>query len=155
GRKPMATSSNRCWVEEEFGGVSLGDRRRDARLLEAATAMADHPAASNPQRLDWNELRAFYLMVNNRRATPDNLQSGHGQRTRDRMTAVSNRVLIVHDTTELDFTAHPAVHAELGPIGTGDGVGLLQHNSLAFDPEGKQILGLIDQQLQRRQPRAA
>ena len=26
----------------------------------------------------------------------------------------------------------------------------MQHNSLAFDPEGKQLLGLIDQQLEKR-----
>jgi transposase-like protein len=147
------TSSNRRWVEDEFAGVSLGDRRRDARLLEAATAMADQPTASNPQRLDWNELRAFYRLVHARRSTLEILQSGHRERTRARMTATAQRVLIVHDTTELDFTDHPAVHDELGPIGTGAGVGLLQHNSLAFDPESKQILGLVHQQLERRQPR--
>jgi hypothetical protein len=146
-------SSNRLWVEEEFAGVSLGDRRRDARLREAATAMADRPTASHPQRLDWNELRAFYRLVNHERTTLDNVQSGHRERTRTRMTATPNRVLVIHDTTELDFTDHPAVHAELGPIGTGTGVGLLQHNSLAFDPEGKQVLGLIHQQVERRQPR--
>lgn len=146
-------SSNRLWVAEEFVGVSLGDRRRDARLQEAATAMADRPTASNPQRMDWNELRAFYRLANHRRATLDNLQSGHRERTRTRMAATPHRVLVIHDTTELDFTAHPAVHAELGPIGTGEGVGLLQHNSLAFDPEGKQVLGLIDQHVERRQPR--
>jgi Transposase DNA-binding len=147
------TSSNRRWVEEEFVGVSLGDRRRDARLLEAATAMADQPTASNPQRFDWNELRAFYRLVHARRSTLEVSQSGHRERTRARMTATPHRVLIVHDTTELDFTDHPAVHDELGPIGTGAGVGLLQHNSLAFDPEGKRILGLVHQQLERRRPR--
>ena len=147
------TSSNRRWVEEEFAGGSLGDRRRDARLLDAATAMTDQPTASNPQRFDWNELRAFYRMVNAPRSTLENLQSGHRDRTRARMAATPNRVLVVHDTTEIDFTDHPAVHEQLGPIGTGGGVGLLQHNSLAFDPEGKQILGLVYQQLERRQPR--
>jgi hypothetical protein len=147
------TSSNRRWVEQEFAGVSLGDRRRDARLLQAATAMADQPTASNPQRFDWNELRAFYRLVHARRSNLEILQSGHRERTRARMAATPQRVLIIHDTTELDFSDHPAVHGELGPIGSGAGVGLLQHNSLAFDPEGKQVLGLVHQQLERRQPR--
>jgi hypothetical protein len=147
------TSSNRRWVEEEFAGVSLGDRRRDARLLETATAMADQPTASNPQRFDWNELRAFYRLAHARRSTLEILQGGHRERTRTRMTSAPQRVLIIHDTTELDFTSHPAVQDELGPIGTGGGVGLLQHNSLAFDPEGKQVLGLVHQQLERRRPR--
>src|SRR5947208_17172957 len=78
----LEISSNRRWVEQEFAGVSLGDRRRDARLLEAATAMADQPTASNPQRFDWNELRAFYRLVHARRSTPEVLPSGHRERTR-------------------------------------------------------------------------
>ena len=52
-------SSNRDWVEQELGEVRLGDARLDRRLLETATRMADRPTASNPQRLDWNELRGL------------------------------------------------------------------------------------------------
>jgi hypothetical protein len=154
-RMSQDVPSNRGWVEQEFAGVSLGDCRRDARLREAATAMLDRPTASNPQRLDWNELRAFYRVANGPRATLDNVQGGHRQRTRERMAATAGRVLVVHDTTELDFTAHPAVHGQLGPVGGGGGVGLLQHNSLAFDPEGKRVLGLVHQQLECRRPRPA
>ena len=146
-------SSNRRWVEVEFAGVSLGHCLRDARLREAATAIADMPSASNPHRLDWNELRGFYRIVNDSHATLENLQSGHRQQTQARMTAAPHRVLVIHDTTELDFTDHPAVHDQLGPIGTGTSVGLLQHNSLAFDPDAKQVLGLIYQQLECRQLR--
>src|SRR3954467_10766035 len=94
-------SSNRRWEEQEFAGVRLGDTRRDARLREAATAMADQPAASNAQRLDWNELRAFYRVANGPRATLENLQDGHRRQTRARMVATAGRVLIIHDTTEL------------------------------------------------------
>jgi len=146
-------SSNRQWVEHEFAGVSLGDKRRDGRLLDNATAIADRPQASNPQRLEWKELRAFYLLMNGPRAQLDILQSGHRECTRQRMLHTPNRLLNIHDTTDLDFTNHPAVHDDVGPIGDGDGVGLLQHNTLVFDPEGKQLLGLLHQQLYRRPPR--
>ena len=145
-------SSNRVWVEAEFGGVCLGDKRRDAQLLDAATAMADQPSASNPERFDWNQLRSFYRTVDTPRAQPEILQQTHRARTRTRMSACLNRVLIVHDTTEVDFTDHPALHDELGPIGTGEGVGLLQHNSLAFDPQARPMLGLIDQHMELRRP---
>lgn len=148
-------TGNRVWVEQELGEVRLGDARLDRRLLETATRMADRPTSTNPQRLDWNELRGFYRVVHARRARLHLLQEPHRLRTLERMNACPRRVLIIHDTTDLDFSDHPAVHADLGPIGTGSGVGLLQHNSVAFDPEGKQVLGLVYQQLVKRRPRPA
>jgi hypothetical protein len=151
---PAPTESmNRKWVEQEFGKVSLGDDRLNQALIESATAMADKPSATNPQRMDWNELRSFYGVAHAQRAQPHILQEHHRQQTRQRMIACPNRVLNVHDTTEIDFTEHTALHPHLGPIGRGNRLGLLQHNSLAFDPEGKQMLGLIYQQVTRRQAR--
>jgi hypothetical protein len=149
------SSSNRAWIEQELGGVRLGDVRLDRRLLATATRMADQPTATNSQRLDWNELRGFYRVVHAQRAQPHLLQEHHRRRTQQRMSVCPQRVLIIHDTSELDFTDHPAVHPHLGPIGTGGGFGLLQHNSIAFDPEGKQLLGLVYQQLVKRQSRPA
>jgi hypothetical protein len=149
--KTEQPSSNRLWVEQEFGGVSLGDRRLEQTLLDTATAIAEQPDASHPQRFDWNELRCFYRLVDADRAQPHLLQDTHRQRTRQRMTACATRVLVIHDTTALEFTRHAALHPALGPIGNGDAVGWLQHNSLAFDPEGQQLLGLSAQQLVVRQ----
>ena len=63
-------------------------------------------------------------------------------------------VLIHHDTTTLDFSSHHALQGA-GPIGDGDGTGFLQHNSLAFSPDGKRLLGLIFQQVFVRQPAPA
>lgn len=140
-------------MEREFGTISLGDKRRDARLIDSATQIADRPTASNPQRLNENDLDGFYRLVHGPRAQPDIIQQGHRERTRERMFTTPNRILNIHDTTELDYTGHTAIHDELGPIGTGKQRGLLQHNSIAFDPEGKQILGLIHQQLVKRQER--
>ena len=145
-------SSNRTWVESEMIGVSLGDKRLDRRLIDVVTTIADHPAASNPNRFDWNELRGFYRIVRTQRATTDILQDIHRQRTLQRMTTCPNRVLIVHDTTELNFSHHPALHDDLGPIGSGKQLGFLQHNSLAFDPQARQILGLVHQQMTLRKP---
>jgi hypothetical protein len=40
-------------------------------------------------------------------------------------------VLVLHDTTQLDFTSHAALQGT-GPIGEGHARGFLQHNSLAM-----------------------
>lgn len=62
-------------------------------------------------------------------------------------------VLLVHDTTVLDFTSHHALTGA-GPIGDNHGQGFLQHNSLAFTPDGG-LLGLAYQQVKTRQPAPA
>jgi len=54
-------------------------------------------------------------------------------------------VLILHDTSEMDYTDHTALQGT-GPIGDGQGRGFLQHNSLAVLPEPRQVLGLAYQQ---------
>jgi hypothetical protein len=110
------------------------------------------PSGSLPQRLDWNELRGFYRLVDQPAATPDALQAPHRLRTRRRMTR-PDPVLIVHDTSMLDFTSHPALHPHIGPIGDGDGRGILQHNSVAFAPRTHELLGLAYQQMELRVPR--
>jgi hypothetical protein len=61
-------------------------------------------------------------------------------------------VLILHDTTELNYTHHPAL-VGVGPVGDGHGRGFLQHNTLAVVPAPRQVLGLAYQQLRLRQPR--
>ena len=139
------------WAQQEFGSVDLGDQRRTKRLVRSAELLSTRPSGSLPQRLDWNELRGFYRLVDQSTATPDRLQEGHRQRTRERMNR-TDPVLIIHDTTELDYTSHPALHPQVGPIGNGHGKGVLQHNSLAFAPKTHELLGLVYQQMELRQP---
>ena len=76
------------------------------------------------------------------------IQTPHWDQTR-RAMGQHPTVLILHDTTELDFTSHPALDG-VGPIGNGSGRGFLQHNSLAVVPEPRQVLGLAYQQLELR-----
>ena len=62
-------------------------------------------------------------------------------------------VLLVEDTTELDFTAH-ASKTGLGLIGDGRGRGLLLHSTLALEPSQRTLLGLAHAQVVLRQPKA-
>jgi hypothetical protein len=59
-------------------------------------------------------------------------------------------VLLIEDTTELDFTAHPTMSG-LGPVGDGHGRGLLLHETIAVVPGTRQILGLAHLQVVLRQ----
>lgn len=132
-----------------FAAVDLGDQRRTERLIASAAQIAAHPEKAFTQIFDWNELRGFYRLCHQQTATLPTLQGPHWQQTRQAM-GQQPLVLILHDTTELDFTSHRALQGT-GPIGDGRGRGFLQHNSLAIVPAPKQVLGLAYQQLYRRE----
>src|SRR4051794_29029932 len=96
------------WAQDNFAAAALGLQARTDRLVHTAGKLALHPEGSLPARLDWNELRAFYGLVHRPEASPQALLGGCFAHTRELMTQTPGAVLIVHDTTELDFTDHPA-----------------------------------------------
>src|SRR5947209_14503233 len=96
----------RAWAEQNFATADLGDRRRTRRLVESAAKIAAHPEKSFTQVFDWNELRGFYRLCNQSQATLAAAQQPHWEHTRQAMSRAA-LVLILHDTTELDFTGHP------------------------------------------------
>lgn len=142
------------WAQAEFGTVPQLEKRSRDRLVAAAALLAQRPQGSLPQHFDWAELKGLYRLIHKVAPTPELLQQVHRERTRERMTR-PEPVLIIHDTTQLDFTTHAAVRDQLGPIGDDGGCGFLQHNSLAIDPAGPAVLGLIAQQTFRRDPAPA
>ena len=139
-----------AWAEQQFGQVALGDVRRTRRLVGSAAHIAHHPEHSFPQIFNGNALRGFYRLCHRQEATLTALQQPHWQLTRQAM-AQQPLVLILHDTTQLDFTGHAALQGA-GPIGEGHARGFLQHNSLAIVPQPRQVLGLAFQQWRVRQP---
>jgi hypothetical protein len=144
------------WAESEFRGTPGLNARFQARLVHTAAALATRPQGTLPTRFDWAELKGAYRLVHAVTA-PDSVQDVHRQRTRERAAAVRTPVLFIHDTTQLDFSGHAAVADQLGPIGDGAACarGFVQHNSLAVDPAGPHVLGLIHQQTILRTPRPA
>jgi hypothetical protein len=146
---------SRPWAEEEFRGVPRLEKRFRDRLVDLAARLAERPDGSLPQRLpDWADLKGAYRLIGSPKATPDVLQAAHRDRTRERMDR-DGVVLIVHDSTQLDFSTHAAVADALGPVGDNGGRGFIQHNSLAVDPERGELLGLIHQQTFIREPAPA
>lgn len=141
------------WAEQTFNSAQLGDQRRTERLVKAAAKIAAHPEKSFPEIFNWNELRGFYRLCDQEEATMQAVMEPHWRQTCQAMSQYP-LVLILHDTTELDFTDHKAL-AGAGPIGDGRGQGFLQHNSLAVVPQPRQVLGLAYQQLRVRIPAPA
>jgi hypothetical protein len=149
----MGTASGgteESWAVTEFAEAELGDARRTQRVIRLATALAQQPMAGLPEACGGPaELKAAYRLFDNEAITPAELLASHVSATYERAVRVS-RVLAVQDTTEVDWTAHPATTG-LGPIGNPTHQGVMVHSTLAFTPE-RVPLGLLAQDVWARDP---
>jgi hypothetical protein len=121
----------------------LGDARRTKRLIALADTFARRPSASLPHAAqDPAMLKAAYRFFDTDAIEPDAILASHCTATQDRCASVP-LVLAVQDTSELDWSQHPATTG-LGPIHTKKHVGLLMHTTLAITPEAVP-LGILQQ----------
>src|SRR5512135_2951238 len=117
------------WAAQQWAQADLGDQRRTQRAVEIGAKMAAHPDASLPNQMESRAtLRGAYRLLNHPEVTLETLLAPHCQAT---LAAAGHvpLVLMVEDTTELDYTAHSHTTG-LGPIGDGRGRGLLLHSTL-------------------------
>jgi hypothetical protein len=139
------------WAAQTFGAVQLGDRRRDRRLVQLATAFVRNPSASLPHQLHSPKvLKAAYRLFATETLTHAQLLAPHFRHTRG-LAGATPLVLFAQDTTTLDFSHHPTTQ-NLGPIGDGGGRGFLLHTTLAIVPAPRQVLGIAHQEPFVRQP---
>jgi Transposase DNA-binding len=134
--------------KEHFENCQFGDKRLTDRAVRTADALLAHPAGTLPGKLRKAELLGYYDFVNNQKVEHETVLAGHYQRTRGLMEQCPGTVLVIHDTTEADYSG--LAIAELGPIGNGSCQGLLVHNVLAMDYQNREALGLIGQFIHRR-----
>ena len=127
-------------IADELQGIDLGDRRLNKRSRRVIEALAANPEASvNAACQGWGETLAAYRFFNNQAVSPEQILQPHLQATQRRMREHSV-VLIVQDTTELDFTDHPPKDARC--LNTKDRFGLYQHAQLAVTPD-RLCLGVV------------
>jgi hypothetical protein len=94
-------------IAEELHGIDLGDERLNKRSQHIIDALAAAPQASvNAACEGWSDTVAAYRFFDNPAVEPDKILEPHIEATRRRMQA-QPVVLILQDTTELDFTSHP------------------------------------------------
>jgi hypothetical protein len=140
------------WAAQEFAEAELGDERRTRRLVELAEVLAQKPGASLPGACGSRaRLKAAYRFFDNEAIEPQDILQSHVEATISRVARVPV-VLAVQDTTELNWTAHPATQ-DLGPLGGPEQRGLLVHTTLALTPE-RVPLGLLAQEVWARDPEA-
>ena len=147
---PYVKTQALTFGEVNFGSAELGDKRRTRRLVKSADLMRRRPGGSLPQKFRApKDLRAFYRLMNCPDVTHEAILDAHRETTLSRLPQLDSTVLILHDATELDFTTHTSL-SDLGQIGNGSHRGYIAQNSLAVNPETREVLGLCNQVLHRR-----
>src|SRR3982074_1981666 len=136
--------------EANFAEAQLGDIRRARRLVSLADALRRHPGGSLPNKLPSpRNLKALYRLCSRREVTHHTVLAPHRARTQ-RLWVDHDTVLILHDSTELDYSKRKSL-GDLGDIGgPGRHRGYICHNSLVVLPEDGSVLGLFNQILHKR-----
>lgn len=138
----MSPDQGTTWAEREFGGADLGDPRLTKRLVKISAKFAANPCASIPMACETpDRLKAAYRFFDNDKVNELEIIEPHRQANKARMAGQAV-VLAVQDTTQLDFTHHPATTG-LGMLTDTAHQGLFYHPTLLVTPE-KVPLGLAD-----------
>lgn len=133
------------WAATELRYANLGDKRLNRRLVKVVETLSAQPTASVPQACgNWTDTKATYRFWDDERVTPEAILDSHSRSSIERLAAVG-RVLLIQDTTELDFAHHPAT-AGLGRLEHPAQYGMKVHSVLGASLEGVP-LGLVHQSM--------
>ena len=105
--------------------AELGDERRTTRLVELANVLGQHPTAALPEACgDGGMLKAAYRFFDNDAIEAQDMLQSHVESTYRRLDQVS-LVLAVQETTEVNWTGHPATQGvgAPGPYGLSGAFG--------------------------------
>ena len=137
-----------AWAEKEVRNVQLGDARLKRRLMCLLEDLAAQPAASVPEACgNWAGTKGAYRFWDSPRVEPEAIRAAHRESTQERLVGHTT-VLVVQDTSELDFTPHPATKG-LGPLDSAWRQGLKVHSAMTVSAQGVP-LGLIHQEVWAR-----
>jgi len=132
-------------IEREFAGAQLGDERLNKRLVQLAKSLETrHSGAIALSCGDWKNAKAAYRFFDNERFSAQQLIASHLAATRERMHQVGGKLLIIHETTEFDYTRCPKTegvgyftgHELSTRTGLSYTKGFLMHASMALTAEG-------------------
>ncbi len=140
-----------AWAATEVGRAELGDARRTERLIRVVETLAARPTASVPEACqgDAAAIKATYRFWDAAAVTAAAIRGAHQQATLERVRS-HPLILAIQDSTELNFTAHPATDG-LGRLAGQGQRGILVHSVLAVSPQGVP-LGLLHQESWTRDP---
>ena len=137
------------FVPAYFLDLDLGHQSRNRCFARVVHQISRHPGGTLPQKLsNPADYHAMDRLMNRRETTHTCVLEAHRERTLVKMEACPGAVLILHDTTVLDYSGKKSLG--LAAVGNGNGTGYLCHNSLAVDPEQREVFGLVSQILHQR-----
>ena len=120
-------------IAAELDGVDLGDERLNKRSKVLLECLAANPEASINGACDgWGDTQAAYRFFDNDAVTPEQLLEPHSAATVQRMQA-HPVVLVIQDTSELDYTPHPPKDARC--LNRVERRGVYMHTHLAVSPQ--------------------
>jgi Transposase DNA-binding/Transposase Tn5 dimerisation domain len=139
------TFTHALWASQIATVADLPDERLEKRLTAILVDTLESPSASIPEAAgDEGQTTATYRFYANDRVTTTGLRRGVALASAQRCLD-QDALLVVQDTTTLNFTGLHAI-PELGPIDSGGlARGVHLHTALAVTPKG-QVLGILDQQ---------
>ena len=136
-------------IAGELDGIDLGDKRLNTRSRVIIEALSANPEASCNAACDgWSDTLSAYRFFDNKSVQPESILEPHLAATKRRMQEHSV-VLLVQDTTELDYTAHPPKDARC--LNQENRHGLYDHTHLAVTPSGLS-LGVVGVEYLDRAP---
>jgi hypothetical protein len=123
-------------ITDELKTLDLGDARLNRRAMNVLSRFAENPQASIPAACHgWNETDAAYKFFANAKVDEAKILRAHAEATLARC-AQEPTVLVVQDTTELDYSHKNLVIDGLGVLNDHGRSGMFLHPSVAFTPEG-------------------
>lgn len=135
-------------VEAELRGAKFADARHKSRLQKIVKSLVKMPKASIPQAMgSWSQTKAAYRFLDTEKVTPQAIRASYSQATLKRV-AQEQRVLVIQDTTMLDFTQHRDTTG-LGYLALPYQRGIILHSAFACTTKGVP-LGILNQQTWER-----
>ncbi len=143
----MSSQVEPSWVHEEMKSLALGDQRLEDRTCQILTDFSQNPTASIPHFCgDRAATKGLYGYCRNKAVERAAIVEAHRQATLERIRVGQyQRVLAVQDTTEYNYSHHPATE-KLGPLDNAQVKGFFAHSTLAVTTEGLP-LGLLAQEV--------
>jgi hypothetical protein len=139
----QSSVSSAAWPAQELATANFGDARLNKRLVRIVTDKLAKPTASIPQASgDWAATKATYRFLDSEQVHADAIRAPHRDATVAR-AAHLDTLLVLQDTTELDYTDHPNTTG-LGFLDHPKHSGLKVHSGLAATLDGVP-LGLLHQ----------
>jgi len=141
----METISNSFeFAQATFGKAQLGDARRTKRLMDAATALAQHPGSSIPAACENNgsRLEGFYKLIRNDAVDPEAIRQAAFGATAEAVKPGNDLLLLIQDTTSIS-PVHPL--REQLKTKPGSPLGYEVHTGMLVDAADGVPIGILGQ----------